>query len=126
MAKRKRNADTSEFLSELIIKGIQDKKGKDITSMNLKKIEHAVTDYFIVCHGTSNTQVQAIAESIEDEVRKAVGLKPWHREGVQNAEWILLDYVDVVVHVFQENTRSFYQIESLWADAEIKKIEEES
>jgi ribosome-associated protein len=126
MAKRKRNADTSEFLSELIIKGIQDKKGKDITSMNLKKIEHAVTDYFIVCHGTSNTQVQAIAESIEDEVRKAVGLKPWHREGVQNAEWILLDYVDVVVHVFQENTRSFYQIESLWADAEIKKIEEDN
>jgi len=126
MAKRKRNADTSEFLSELIIKGIQDKKGKDITSMNLKKIEHAVTDYFIVCHGTSNTQVQAIAESIEDEVRKAIGIKPWHREGVQNAEWILLDYVDVVVHVFQENTRSFYQIESLWADAEIKKIEEEN
>ena len=124
MAKRKKRADTSEFLSEIIIKGIQDKKGKDITSMNLKNIEHAVTDYFIVCHGSSNIQVQAIAESIEDEVRKAIGIKPWHREGIQNAEWILLDYVDVVVHVFQENTRGFYQIESLWADAEIKKIEE--
>ena len=123
MAKRKKRADTSEFLSEIIIKGIQDKKGKDITSMNLKNIEHA-TDYFIVCHGSSNIQVQAIAESIEDEVRKAIGIKPWHREGIQNAEWILLDYVDVVVHVFQENTRGFYQIESLWADAEIKKIEE--
>jgi len=124
MAKRKKRADTSEFLSEIIIKGIQDKKGKDITSINLKNIEHAVTDYFIVCHGSSNTQVQAIAESIEDEVRKSIGLKPWHREGVQNAEWILLDYVDVVVHVFQENTRDFYQIEKLWADAEIKIIEE--
>jgi ribosome-associated protein len=125
MAKRKKRADTSEFLSELIIKGIQDKKGKNITSLNLKNIEHAVTDYFIVCHGTSNTQVQAIAESIEDEVRKAIGIKPWHREGMQNAEWILLDYIDVVVHVFQEETRNFYQIESLWADAEIKKIEED-
>lgn len=124
MAKRKKRADTSDFLSEIIVKGIQEKKGKNIISLNLKNIEHAVTDYFIVCHGTSNTQVQAIAESVEDEVRKAIGLKPWHREGIQNAEWILLDYIDVVVHIFQENTRDFFQIENLWADAEIKQIEE--
>ncbi|MGD0711220.1 MAG: ribosome silencing factor [Bacteroidales bacterium] len=118
MAKRKKKAESSELLTEIIIKGIQDKKGKNIVSLKLKDIPHAVTDYFIVCHGTSNIQVQAIAESVEDEVRNAVGLKPWHKEGVQNAEWILLDYVDVVVHIFQENTRNFFQIENLWADAE--------
>jgi ribosome-associated protein len=131
MAKKKKTAspagrkkETSDFLSEIIIKGIQEKKGKNIVSLGLKNIEHAVTDYFIVCHGTSNTQVQAIAESVEDEVRKAIGVKPWHREGLQNSEWILLDYVDVVVHIFQENIRSFFQIEKLWADAEVKEIEE--
>jgi len=123
MAKRKKVAEPSDFLTEIIIKGIQDKKGKNITSLNLKKIDHAVSDYFIVCHGTSNTQVLAIAESVEDEVRNALGLKPWHKEGVQNAEWILLDYVDVVVHIFQETTRDFYQIENLWADAEVKLLE---
>jgi ribosome-associated protein len=132
MAKRKmpaptasRKTDTSDFLTEIIIKGIQDKKGKNIVSLNLKKMEHAVSDYFIVCHGNSNIQVQAIAESVEEEVRKSIGIKPWHREGVQNAEWILLDYIDVVVHIFQETTRNFYQIETLWADAEIKILEEE-
>jgi ribosome-associated protein len=124
MAKRKKKTDTSDFLSEIIIKGIQEKKGKNIVSLGLKNIEHAVTDYFIVCHGTSNTQVQAIAESVEEEVRKAIGVKPWHREGMQNSEWILLDYVDVVVHIFQENTRNFFQIEKLWADADVKEVEE--
>jgi ribosome-associated protein len=125
MAKRKKKADTSDFLTEIIIKGIQDKKGKDIVSIDLKSLQFAITDYFVVCHGTSNTQVQAIAESVEEEVRKAIGLKPWHKEGIMNAEWILLDYVDVVVHIFQENTRNFYQIENLWADAPIKQINEE-
>jgi len=125
MAKRKKKAETSDFLTEIIIKGIQEKKGKDIVSLDLKSMQHAVTDYFIVCHGTSFTHVQAIADSVEQEVRDAIGLKAWHREGVQNAEWILLDYIDVVVHIFQENIRNFYQIEKLWADAGIKKIEEE-
>jgi len=124
MAKRKKKAETSDLLTEIIIKGIQDKKGKNIVSLNLKNIQYAVTDYFIVCHGTSITQVQAIAESIEDEVREAIGVKPWHKEGVVNAEWILLDYFNVVVHIFQENTRNFFQIENLWADAEIIQIEE--
>ena len=124
MIKRKIKTDISDFLSEIIIKVIQEKKGKNILSLNLKKIHNSVTDYFIICHGTSNIQVQAISESIEDEVRKALGVKPWHIEGVQNAEWILLDYIDVVVHVFQENTRNFYNIEKLWADADIVKIEE--
>jgi ribosome-associated protein len=125
MAKRKKKSETSDFLTEIIIKGILDKKGKQIVSMNLKEIHHAVSDYFIVCHGTSSTQVHAIAESIEDKVRDAIGLKPWHREGLQNAEWVLLDYVDVVVHVFQEDARKFYQIEKLWADADVKIIDED-
>ena len=124
MAKRKKKAETSDLLTEIIIKGIQEKKGKNIVSLNLKSIEYAVSDYFIVCHGTSNTQVSAIAESVEEEVRNAIGVKPWHREGLQNAEWILLDYVNVVVHVFQETTRNFYHIEQLWADAEIKTHED--
>jgi len=123
--KRKKKKDTSDFLTEIIIKGIQNKKGKNIVSLNLKNIDHAVSDYFIICHGTSNTQVQAIAESVEDKIFTTIGLKPWHREGVQNAEWILLDYVDVVVHIFQETVRNFFQIESLWADAEVKLIEED-
>ena len=123
MAKRKKKADTSDFLSEIIIKGIQEKKGKDIVSLDLKSLHHAVTDYFIICHGTSDTHVQAIAESVEAEVRDAIGLKAWHREGVQNSEWILLDYIDVVVHIFQENIRNFYQLEKLWADAGMKQIE---
>jgi ribosome-associated protein len=126
MAKRKKKSESSDLLTEIIIKGIQDKKGKNIVSLNLKNIHHAVSDYFIVCHGTSNIQVQAIAESVEDEVRKAIGAKPWHREGMQNAEWILLDYVDVVVHIFQENTRNFYNIEKLWADAETINIESDN
>jgi ribosome-associated protein len=125
MAKRKKKAETSDFLTEIIIKGILDKKGKQIVSMNLKEVQHAVSDYFIVCHGTSSTQVHAIAESIEDEVREAIGLKPWHREGMQNLEWVLLDYVDVVVHIFQEDARKFYQIENLWADADVKIIDED-
>ncbi|MFH0864837.1 MAG: ribosome silencing factor [Bacteroidota bacterium] len=125
MAKRKKKTNISDSLSEIVIKGIQEKKGKNIVSMNLKNIQNAVTDYFIVCHGTSSTQVAAIADSIESEVRKAAGIKPWHKEGFQNAEWILLDYADVVVHVFQEKIRDFYQIESLWADAEIIKVDNE-
>ena len=125
MTKKKKIADTSDLLSEIIIKGIRDKKGRQIVSLGLKKIEQAVSDFFIICHGTSTIQVQAIAESIEDEVRGAIGLKPWHKEGQQNAEWILLDYVDVVVHIFQEKTREFYQIERLWADAEVKELDEE-
>jgi ribosome-associated protein len=125
MAKRKKKSETSDFLTEIIIKGILDKKGKQIVSMNLKEINHAVSDYFIVCHGTSTTQVNAIAESIEDVVREAIGVKPWHREGLQNLEWVLLDYVDVVVHIFQEDARKFYQIENLWADADVKVIDED-
>lgn len=125
MAKRKKKADSSDLLSEIIIKGIQEKKGRNIVILNLKNIQYAVTDFFIVCNGMSGIQVQAIAESVEDEVRTAIGIKPWHKEGIQNAEWILLDYAEVVVHIFQEETRNFYQIEKLWADAETVYVDPE-
>ncbi len=116
--------EATEVLKEEIVKGIQEKKGLDITCLNLAKINSTVCDYFVVCHGTSNTHVNAIAESIEDQVNKHIGLKPRRREGFINAEWILLDYLDVVVHVFQQQVREYYKLEDLWADAPASMIED--
>jgi len=109
--------EATEVLKEEIIKGIQEKKGLEITCLNLAKINSTVCDYFVVCHGTSNTHVNAIAESVEEKVSKHTGIKPRRREGIANAEWILLDYLDVVVHVFQQQVREYYNLEDLWADA---------
>ncbi len=124
MPRKKQN--DSEYLADLVVKGIQEKKGIDIISMNLMEIPNSVSNYFVLCHGTSKIQVESIAESVEEVVRKTTGGKPWHKEGFENAEWILLDYVDVVVHIFQEETRMFYNLEKLWADAKIKVYENES
>jgi ribosome-associated protein len=121
--KDKDEAKAKELLGT-IIKGIQEKKGREIISMDFSKVGNNITDYFVVCDGNSNVQVSAIADSVEAEVKKSLGIRPWHKEGFENAEWILLDYIDVVVHIFQENSRKFYQLESLWADADISKIEE--
>lgn len=122
MSKQKTVKDPAATLAETVIKGIQEKKGKNIVCLNLKNIENAVCDYFIICHGDSNTQVEAIANSIDDEVKKDLGEDPWHSEGYENAEWILVDYVDVVVHVFQKDVRDFYKLEQLWGDADITVI----
>ncbi|MCD4697096.1 MAG: ribosome silencing factor [Bacteroidales bacterium] len=111
----------SAELAEIIIEGILKKKGQEIVSMNLMKLKNSVSNFFIVCHGTSTVQTKAIAESVLEEVINEKHTKPWHKEGFENAEWILLDYVDVVVHIFLEDTRKFYNLESLWADAEIKE-----
>ena len=124
MVKDKKIEITEALVGE-VIKGIQEKKGKEITCLNLGSINSTVCDYFVVCHGTSNTHVGAIAESIEEQVSKETGLKPRRREGYANAEWILLDYLDVVVHVFQQEIRYFYKLEELWADAPSKKFAEE-
>ncbi len=113
--------DTVIPLLEAIVEGIQEKKGIDIVSLHLAKIHSTVCDYFIVCHGTSRTHTHAIAESVEEVVKKTIGIKPSRREGFTNAEWILLDYLDVVVHVFEEPIRNYYQIEQLWADAPVVK-----
>ncbi len=117
-------ADPNALLVEAIVDGILDKKGKDIVVMDLRPTGNSVTDWFIICHGTSNTHTDAIADSVEETVRKKLNEKPWHTEGFQNAEWILIDYVNVIVHVFQEHIRDFYRLEDLWADAPTEKIEE--
>ena len=98
-------------------------KGQNIDLLDLREIENMVCDYFIVCNGTSNTQVTAIVNSIQKTVSKKLKDKPWHVEGTQNAEWVLMDYVHVVVHVFQKHIREYYDIESLWGDAKVTSIE---
>ena len=117
--------DTSntDLLLTHIIKGIEDVKGNDIVLMDLREIENTVCDYFVICSGNSNTQVNAIVNSIQKVVSKSLKDKPWHIEGTDNAEWVLMDYVDIVVHVFQKQTREFYDIESLWGDAKTTPIE---
>lgn len=106
-----------------IIKGIEDVKGNDIDILDLRKIDNTVSDYFIICNGNSNTQVNAIVNSIQKVVSKELKDKPWHVEGSENAEWVLMDYVNVVVHVFQKHIREYYNIEGLWGDAQIISLE---
>jgi ribosome-associated protein len=118
---RKKKSE-SEKLSEVIVEGILKKKGRKVLRMELKKLPNAVSDYFVICHANSGTQVKAIAESVEEETLKELKTKPWHKEGIENAEWILIDYVDVVVHVFREESRTFYNLEKLWGDAPVKEF----
>ena len=117
----KEKVNTDDLIAE-IIKGIDDVKGEDIQLLDLREIENTVCDYFILCSGNSNTQVKAISGSIQKVVSKNLKDKPWHVEGEANAEWVLMDYVNVVVHVFQKQIREFYDIESLWGDAKITAI----
>nr|WP_214448753.1 ribosome silencing factor [Flavihumibacter rivuli] len=100
-----------------IIKAIQDKKGENIISLDLRKIPEAVADFFVICQATTNTQVRAIANAVEEEVKKELGETPYRHEGHQAAQWVLIDYVNIVVHVMQPETRKFYQIEEMWSDA---------
>lgn len=120
---RKKKKNDSVLLTESVVNGIQEKKGREIVVLDLRKIENAVSDFFIICEADSTTQVGAIARSVQEVVEKERGEKAWHSEGVQNAQWILIDYVSVVVHVFQKEIRQFYNLESLWADAEIMEVE---
>ena len=120
MAKKNISADQ---LISVIISGVEDVKGKEIIILDLREIENTVCDYFIVCEGTSNTQVNAIVNSIQKKVSKELKDNPWHVEGADNAEWVLIDYVNVVVHVFQKHIRDYYDIESLWGDAKTTVIE---
>ena len=115
------SVNTDDLIS-VIIKGIDDVKGDDIQLLDLRGIENTVCDYFIICSGNSNTQVNAITGSVQKLVSKELKDKPWHVEGQNNSEWILMDYVNVVVHVFQNHVREFYDIESLWGDAKITEI----
>ena len=122
MPLKKRNE--SAELADVIVEGILKKKGQGVVSLNLTKLPNAISNYFIICHANSKVQVEAIADSVLDETIKEKKAKPWHKEGFENAEWILLDYVDVVVHIFQDETRKFYNLEGLWADAEIQAYDD--
>ena len=115
---KKKTANLSTYLSEIAIQGIQEKKGHDIVRLDLRELNSSVSDYFIVCNADSSTQVKAIADSVEDEIYKVTQTNPWRKEGLENAEWIILDYLDVVVHIFRTEKRDFYGIEDLWGDAE--------
>lgn len=109
-------------LINLVIQAVLDKKGHDIVHVDLSKINSAVTDNFIICHGASTTQVSAISDAVEKVAKEQLGEMVWHKEGGSNAEWILLDYVNVVVHIFHEQKRTYYNLEGLWADADLKNI----
>jgi len=117
----KKQVSTDDLIA-VIIKGIDDVKGENIQLLDLREIENTVCDYFIICSGNSNTQVNAISGSVQKVVSKEIKDKPWHIEGQANSEWVLMDYVNVVVHIFQKHVRDFYDIESLWGDAKITEI----
>jgi len=108
---------TTEALNDLIIDSIQDIKGKKIVKIDLRKLDDAPADFFIICEGDSSTQVKSIADNVHLRLKQEAGWLPSHFEGQQNANWICLDYFDVVVHVFYREARSFYELEDLWSDA---------
>lgn len=113
---------TSDILAELVVKGMQEKKATDIVIINLKSLKNAVSDYFVIASANSDTQIDAIASSIEEEVFKSIRQNPWQSEGRTNNEWVLLDYVDVVAHIFLKDKREFYALEELWGDAKIEQV----
>jgi len=122
--KQKENNGTTKILNS-IIEGIEEKKGIDIVKIDLTKIDFSECKYFVICQGNSTVQAESIAQSVEETVKKETGETTWHKDGYKNAIWILLDYGDVMVHVFQKDARKFYDLENLWADATIEKIETE-
>ena len=122
MQRHKQEIGNDQLITQ-ILKGIEEVKGNDINILDLRDIDNTVCNYFVICSGTSNTQVNAIVNSIQKTVSKELKDKPWHVEGSENAEWVLIDYVHVVVHVFQKHIREFYDIEGLWGDAKTTVIE---
>lgn len=116
--KLKKNDLTSTELSQQVVEGMHEKKAENVVVLDLRKIHNAIADFFVIASGNSDTQIDAIADSVEEVVHKKSGQNPYNREGKQNKEWILLDYVDVVVHVFKKDVRSFFDIEALWGDAD--------
>ena len=113
-----------EQKKELILEAIKEKKGHEIVSIDLSEVENSICDCFIICHGESVTQVGAITESIERKLKEVALIKAHHVEGLQNSQWVLLDYFDILVHVFQEEFRAFYRLEELWADGKVTKVTE--
>ena len=120
--KKSRKIDIAELTRDYVVLGMQEKKAKEIVCIDLRNIKNAVTDFFVVCHADSKTHIDAIAKSVEEVVYKKQGDEPLHKEGQSNSEWILIDYINVVVHIFRTEQREYYGIERLWADAEIERI----
>jgi len=111
--------EKSQSLLQTIIEGIQERKGNNVVSMSFSKIDNAVAKHFVIADATSNTHLKALADSVEEYTQKQLHVKPWNKEGIANSEWIILDYADVVVHIFQREIREKYSLEELWADTEI-------
>ena len=124
LAKRKKSVSRltrSSKIFKAIIKAIQEKKGEHIVSLDLRKIHEAVADFFIICEATNQPQVRAIADNIEDEVKKICGESPFHHEGKKTLQWVLIDYVNIVVHIMIPETRKFYKLEEMWSDATLEE-----
>ena len=113
---------SSQMLSQAIVAGLQDRKGKSITLLDLRDVKNSIADYFIICTGTSDTHVDALQQSVEAETFKQYKQDAWHIEGRENRQWILMDYVDVVVHIFQRDKRERFGLEELWGDAKVTQI----
>jgi ribosome-associated protein len=120
----KKRQDGTDLLLQSVVKGIFEKKGQDVLKIDLRKLENRITDFFVISHGSSVNQVDSLCDSVEDIVRKETGEKPMHVEGLDNCFWVLLDYGNVVVHIFLEEYRHFYSLESLWADASMEAIKD--
>jgi len=114
---------SSRQLVDIVVSALQDKKGLDILIIDFSNIPNTVAKYFVICHGSSNVHAGSLADGVIDKARVQGHSKPWNKEGMENAEWILLDYADVVVHIFQENTRKFYNLEGLWGDMQTTAVE---
>jgi len=124
MQQQLKNDNESAQLARFIASGMSEKKATDIKILDLRNIKSAIADFFVICTGNSDTQVQAIAENIEKQVWLALQQDVWKKEGLGRREWVLIDYVDVVAHVFQKEKRKFYGLEDLWGDAEIEEYHE--
>ena len=116
------NNNESKQIIDTIIDGIQEKKGKAITVVNMEKLGNSICDYFVICQGNSPAQVSAITDSIADMVREKCGKKPYAIDGLRNAQWVAMDYGDILVHIFLPDVRKFYDIEHLWADAKLTVV----
>ena len=119
------NLTSTKLLLDIIIQGIFEKKGKEIINIDLTRLNYSICDNFVICHGDSRTQVNAIADSIEEKVKNVLNIRAGHIEGKENAQWVLIDFINIVVHIFQEKYRDYYKLEELWGDADITKIEDE-
>ncbi len=120
--RKKKTTDETQVLLDAIVFGMQEVKAHDIVVLDLQKLPYSMADYFVICHGNSTTQAKALADSVEREALKLAGEKPLHMEGNRNGQWILMDYINIVVHIFDPESRKFYALEELWADGETKRI----